>query len=353
MKVLAVTHSLGANGAALCLYRALLAIKSAGGAADVVCSGSDFLVQSLRDHGVGVLDHAGVADYDLALVNTLIDSHQVAQLAPTLPVVFWVHEGAITRDSSMSFAAEWQKAFNLASRLVFDTPYQSETVFKSLLEGVEPHRIVHVSPGVALPSAAPASGALDGKRIVSVGSVYPRKRPTDLVAAMLRMGDPQAHCTLIGNLDHLQLNGPPMLQAIERYAGMFTLTGEVSDQDKLQHLRNANVFCSASGDETFGMSALEAASLGLPLALSDLPCYQGIWRHGHNALLSPVGAVDCLSWNLSALIHDRELAQRIGQAAQRTAKRYTLERFEHAIRDVLLQAIEDPCGGQVAPQRAN
>ena len=344
MRVLAVTHSLGANGAALCLYRALLAVKAAGGSTDVVYTGAEFYAQPLQDNGIRIINEAQTANYDVALVNTLIDYGRVMQLAPLLPVVFWVHEGACIRDLELSAAGGWQKAFQLASRLVFDTPDQHQSVFKSLLEGIEPHRILHVSPGVALPPATAAAVAPGGKRIVSVGSVYPRKRPADVVAAVQRLGMDQAHCTLVGDLRWLERNGPDMLATIERHPTSFTLTGEVSDQDKLRHMQNANLFCSASGDETFGMAALEAASLGLPLALSDLPCYQGIWRHGHNALLSPVGAVDCLTWNLAALIQDQELAKRIGQAAQRTAARYTLDRFERGISDVLLQAIEDPLG---------
>jgi glycosyltransferase involved in cell wall biosynthesis len=120
------------------------------------------------------------------------------------------------------------------------------------------------------------------------------------------------------------------------------LAGEVSDENKLQHLRVADVFCSASGDETFGMAQVEAASMGLPLALSDLPCYEGIWQHGVNALLSPVGAIDCLSWNLKALTQDPQLAFRLGKAAQKTAERFTLASFLRNMSDALIQAIQDP-----------
>jgi glycosyltransferase involved in cell wall biosynthesis len=344
MRVLAVTHSLGANGAALCLCRVLIAIKAAGGSADVVYSGNERLASYLRDHGVGIIEQAQTSQYDVALVNTLIDHHRVAQLAPALPVVFWVHEGPSTRDNGMGSAPGWMQAFRLSSRLVFDTDWQPRTVFKSFLDGVAPHRVLTVAPFGHIPPEA--RGELHpkpaGRRIVALGSVYPRKRPADLVAAVLRLGDPQAHCTLVGNLDYLHLNGQAMLDAIAQHPQRVTLAGEVTDEQKLQLLREAHVFCSASGDETFGMAPVEAASMGLPLALSDLPCYEGIWQHGVNALLAPVGAVDCLSWNLKALTQDPQLAARLGQAAQKTAGRFTLDRFLRNMSDALVQAIQDP-----------
>ena len=345
MRVLAVTHSLGSNGAALCLARVLIAIKQAGGTADVLYSGNQFLAQVLRDHGVGIIDQAQAGNYDVALVNTLIDHRRVSELATVLPVLFWVHEGQSTRDNDLGSALTWGQAFRLSSRVVFDTSWQSQSVFKSFLDGVAPHRVLHVEPSGAISSETNKIQRTDRSpcQIVSVGSVYPRKRPADIIEAVLRMSDPEAHCTIVGNLDYLHMNGQAMIDAVAGNPKRFTLTGEILDEnEKIQYLRNASVYCSASGDETFGMAAVEAASIGLPLALSDLPCYQGIWQHGVNALLSPVGAVDCLSWNLKALLNDRALAHRISLAGRQTAARFTLDRFLRGMSDALIQTIQDP-----------
>lgn len=343
MRVLAVTHSLGSNGAAWCLARLLVAVKESGGAADVVYSGNELLVPYLRDHGVGIITQAQTGSYDVAVVNTLLDHERVLQLSPALPVVFWVHEGVLTRDNLLGSATAWMQAFRASARLVFDTASQPEQVFKSFLDGVDDHRIqvVAPSPNITPGNALRQDRNYAGHQIVSVGSVYPRKRPADLVAAVLRMGDSERHCTLVGSVEHLALNGLEMQTALQHNPQLFTVTGEVTDAQKLQYLQAAQVFCSASGDETFGMAQVEAASLGLPLALSDLPCYQGIWQHGVNALLAPVGAVEVLCWNLLALTRDPALAQRLGQAAQKTSERFTQERFLRAMSDVLIQAAQD------------
>lgn len=349
MRVLAITHSLGSNGAAWCLARLLVAVRAAGGVADVVYHGDEMLVPYLRDHGVGIVASAHTQAYDVAVVNTLVDHARVLQLASSIPVVFWVHEGAMARDNSLATAAEWMQAFRASSRLVFDTPSQPQQVFKSFLDGVDAHRIEVVAPAGNLPDygATQTPRSVQGKRIVSVGSVYPRKRPWDLVQAVLRMGDPQAHCTLVGSVAHVALNGEAMQEALQSHPAQFTITGEVSDADKLQYLLQSDVFCSASADETFGMAQVEAASLGLPLVLSDLPCYEGIWRHGVNALLSPVGAVDVMSWNLLALTRDPGLARRLAQAGQSVASRFSQDRMVQSMQDVLLQAARDPVAGLV------
>jgi len=348
MRVLAVTHSLGCNGAAWALCRVLVAIKDAGGTVDVIYKGNEPFAEYLQDHGVGIIAQAQTRQYDVALVNTIIDHGWVEELAAFLPVVFWVHEGASYRDNEIRLAIKWQQAFRLSSRLVFVNKvneYQSESVFKSFLGGIEPHRVLHVNYGIDIPVQARVRQNREspGSSIISVGSVYPRKCPDDIVDAVTRMGNPKIHCTFVGGLDWMHLNGQSMKDSLAKYPALFTLAGEIMDeQQKLRFLRDSDVFCSASCDETFNISALEAAFMGLPLALSDLPCYQGIWKHGVNALLAPVGAIDCLTWNLRALTQDQHLAARLGRAAMQTAAQYTLEENLRGMTDALLQAVHDP-----------
>ena len=157
------------------------------------------------------------------------------------------------------------------------------------------------------------------------------------------MDDRKAHCTFVGSVDGMHLNAPFLQNSITQNPNLITLAGEVVDEQmKFQHLRDAHVFCSSSNDETFNLSAMEAAAMGLPLALSDLPCYHGIWKHGENALLAPIGAIDCLSWNLKALTQDNDLATRLGQAAKQTAAQFTLEKNLNGITNALYQAMNDP-----------
>ncbi len=150
------------------------------------------------------------------------------------------------------------------------------------------------------------------------------------------------HCTFVGNPHWLNLNGSAMTKIVDDNPHPFTLTGEIAEDQKRQYLLASHVFCSSSGDEIFGMAVLEAASLGLPLVVSDLPCYRGIWQHGVNTLMAPVDAIDCLSWNLSALTRDKLLASRPCKVAMLSSARFTEDRFIRGMNDALKQAMEDP-----------
>ena len=55
MRVLAITRSLGLNGAALCLYDFLCAIQDTGGRADVLYRGEQPLKQALLERGRMIL----------------------------------------------------------------------------------------------------------------------------------------------------------------------------------------------------------------------------------------------------------------------------------------------------------
>jgi len=348
MRILAVTHSLGMNGAARCLCELLVSLKAGGAEVDVVYVGAEPGADHLRGHGVRVLANAATTGYDVGLVGTMIDHNRVAELAGSMPVVFWVLEGRAMLDLALHIAPQWKSAFELSTRVVFQTRWQPDRLFASFLQGVAPHRVVAVAPYLMAPPAGPqrpAGGRPDAQgrqTVLHLGSVYPRKRPADIVQALLRAAVPGARALLAGSLAHVGDNEPSMLQAIQAHPDLFTLAGEVSEPEKIRLLNEASVFCSAASDETFCMAAMEAAAHGVPLALSDLPCYEGIWRHGVNALLAPVGELDVLAWNLRALLHDAALAARLGDAARRTSARFTRAAFLDRMTAVLQDAVADP-----------
>ncbi len=352
MRVLAVTHSLGANGAAWSLYDLLCAVLDAGGRADVLYRGDEPLKAALLARGARIVESVQTHDYDLALVNTLLDHARVPELAPLLPVVFWVHEGLTLPSNHMDLAPRWSTAFALSSRIVFQTAWQVNEVYKSFLSTVPAHRITVVGQRVSQHVAAAASGSnhtlarQPGERcqILSVGSVYPRKRPGDLAEVVVALAAQglDVHCSFVGSLEALDLLPADMLALLRGRPDRFTLAGVLEPQQVVQQMLGAHAFCLTSGDESFSMAALDAAAMGLPLALSDLPGTADVWRHGFNALLAPPGAVDCLAWNLRALLLDRPLAARLGTNAAATAQRFRPQPFLESMMGVLRQTVADP-----------
>lgn len=343
MRVLASTSSLGMNGAALYMLDVLIWLRRNGAQVTVVYDGHEPLKERLLTEGV-VFTASNIhpQDYDVALINTLNDAPKVSMLAPHMPVVFWIHEG-ISVLSEPGVIPVWRKALCESSRVVFAADWQARSVYQSFLQQTQSHRICVVHPGVKSFEPAGRPSRDTQPHVLFSGGVYQRKRPADLVSAVLCMTDLPVKCTLAGSLSFIASNGPEFTNMITLRPDLIGVEGEVTSDEHMQDLyAQANLFCLPSSDECFPRAILEAAAAGLPLALTDLPCHEGIWEHGINALLSPVGAVDLLHWNLRALATDAPLAQRLRTAATAVAQRHTMQAFIKNMVACLEDAIRDP-----------
>ena len=344
MRLLAITHSLQANGAALCLSDLLQALAAQGWQADVLHHGEGPLRQPLAEAGVGLKETVELQHYDVVLVNTVLDAGWALKTGDK-PVVLWVHEGLAALHELGARADLWRQAFGRCARIVFQTAWQRDQVFASLLAQVERHRLETVANGLpdwALEPLAPRPAPPPRPLVAWTGGVHARKRPGDLAAAALRLPELAPRCRFIGTLAHLDTLEPAARELLTSDADRFLLEGELPRQEAVRRVAQAQAYCLPSSDESFPLGPLEAAARGVPLALSDLPCYAGVWRHGINALLAPVGGVDLLAWNLRALLSDAALAARLAAAARATAQRLRFEDHLAQMTRVLLQARADP-----------
>ncbi|MET9345884.1 glycosyltransferase [Streptomyces termitum] len=96
--------------------------------------------------------------------------------------------------------------------------------------------------------------------------------------------------------------------------------------DVLGALSEASVFAQASRAEGFPITLLEAMAAGVPCAAFDCaPGVREIIRDGEDGLLARLGNVMELGGHISALISDKELRDRMGEAAFKNVKRYAPE----------------------------
>jgi glycosyltransferase involved in cell wall biosynthesis len=342
MRILASTHSLAMNGAALYLVEFLTHLKQSGAQVTVAYEGEQALAARLRDEGIDIRSDVAPEDFDVALINTVFDAQKVSLLAPHLPVVFWIHEGLTSMNNTADIPL-WRRALQESTRIVLQTNWQVNTVYRSFLQHTEAHRVCVAPLGIERFNSQGRPARDTQPHVLFAGGIFPNKRPVDLAAAVLRLTDLPMKCTMAGSLEWLSLNGPEFTHMLNLRPDLIRLEGEVTDREKMQDLfARANLFCLPSSDECFPRAILEAASAGLPLALTDLPCHAGIWEHGVNALMSPAGAHDLLHWNLRALAHDSALATRLSTAALAVANRFGKERFLRAMVSVLEDAVRDP-----------
>jgi glycosyltransferase involved in cell wall biosynthesis len=120
---------------------------------------------------------------------------------------------------------------------------------------------------------------------------------------------------------------------VERRAAALGLAARVKMRGWLSRcagdelLSRASVFVLPSYAEGLPMSLLEAMAAGCPVVATPVGGIPDLVIDGVNGLLVPVGDPRALSEALARILHDSELARRLGRAARSTIEsRYTAER---------------------------
>jgi len=152
--------------------------------------------------------------------------------------------------------------------------------------------------------------------ILFVGRLEERKGLLHLLRAFraVRRAGVDARLLVVGS-------GPQEREA-RRYVATRRLLGveflgRVTDTDKVQLFRTADIFCSpATGRESFGIVLLEAMAAGAPIVCSDIHGYKGVVRRDEEALLVPPGEVQPLADALLRLLGDPGLRARMAVAGR-------------------------------------
>jgi len=113
--------------------------------------------------------------------------------------------------------------------------------------------------------------------------------------------------------------------------------GWISGQDKIQHMKNADVFCLPSSNDSFGMVYIEAMSCRLPIVSLDFGPVNHIVKHEVSGIVSPS-------------LLERDLANAITQAIDKKETitkeglKQVIEQYSPAIvATQLQQTIEECC----------
>jgi glycosyltransferase involved in cell wall biosynthesis len=169
------------------------------------------------------------------------------------------------------------------------------------------HGVAVVPNAAAVALAAPGGG----EGIVAVGRWWDRGKNGAVLAAAA--GATTQSVTLVGALE-----GPDG-QCLA--PGGARTTGPLPHDEAVRRVAAAAIFVSPSLYEPFGLAALEAARLGRPLVLADIPTYRGIWD-GAAAFFDPRDARS-LAALLDRLSADPDRRHAMGAAAQDRAVRFS------------------------------
>ena len=182
--------------------------------------------------------------------------------------------------------------------------------------------------------AVPLARWQDGApNVLFVGRHEARKGLLDLLKAhrILRRTDHDNRLLIVGS-------GPQEREA-RRYVATRGLQeveflGRVSDAEKAQLLRTADVFVSpATGRESFGIVLLEAMAAGAPIVASDIHGYKGVVRRGREALLVPPQDPKELATAIARLLDDPALRVSMGEAGRLRAEEFSWPRVTAKVED--------------------
>jgi len=191
--------------------------------------------------------------------------------------------------------------------------------------GADPARVGVVEPGTDLAPRSAGSGG-PGARILSVGSLIPRKGHDVLLRALGRLTDLEWTLRMAG-----PAADPVHARSLAALAEELGLTQRVAflgaiDEAALDtEYAAADLFALATWFEGFGMAAAEAQARGLPLALCTGGAIAEVAGPGA-AILAPPGDADSLSRGMRRPILDVDVRAQMAEASWKAGQ--SLPRWE-------------------------
>jgi glycosyltransferase involved in cell wall biosynthesis len=179
--------------------------------------------------------------------------------------------------------------------------------------------------GVDLDQFSPRERRSDDSLVVgSVGRLSPEKGLNYLLQAMVTVvrEEPRARVLLAGD--------GPERRALERLAsrpglaGRVEFAGEIAHEQVPETLARMDVFAMPSTWEGFGVAALEAEAMELPVVASNIHGIPDVVEDGVSGILVPPKDVDALCRAVLRLLRDGAERRRMGRSGRElVASRYS------------------------------
>ena len=175
--------------------------------------------------------------------------------------------------------------------------------------------------------------------ILFVGTIETRKNVTALLEAYARLlsRDPRTPDLILAGRAGAGAGAVLDRLKASPFAGKVRHLGYVSDDQREQLFRQAAMIMMPSLDEGFGMPALEAMTMGVPVVAANRGALPEVV--GDAGLLVEPDA-DALATAMKRILDDPVLAQRLRDAGIQRSKRFTWEASAAKLMDVYRAAIE-------------
>jgi glycosyltransferase involved in cell wall biosynthesis len=177
-------------------------------------------------------------------------------------------------------------------------------------------RLIVAPPGVdRLPLS---TGVGDGTiRLLSVGSVVPRKDHGLLIEALAGLADRPWRLRIAGDLARASDHVAALRARLEELGleDRVDLAGGLEGEPFEALWREADLYVASSRHEGFGMAVAEAVARGLPIVTTTAGAVEG-WLDRRAALIVPVGDMQELRRALARVLDEPELRRRLQEGAR-------------------------------------
>jgi len=183
----------------------------------------------------------------------------------------------------------------------------------------------------------------DAPTILTVGRQYPRKNTATLIRALDRVTErvPDARLRVVGGGPEL-----PGLRRLARDSGLedrVEFPGSLPTMEEVRReYARADCFCLPTLQEGFGIVFLEAMSAGLPVVAGRAGSVPEVVSDGEAGLLVNARDPGAVAEALVAVLTDRSLARRMGEAGVARAAEFTPTRTAEGVLKVIRKAKRQP-----------
>lgn len=190
-------------------------------------------------------------------------------------------------------------------------------------------------------AAAFAEAGLPGRYAIGCfGRVRAQKGSDVFVDAMCRLLPryPEFSAVIVGGITTEHLAFVDDLRRRIEAAGLqsrIVITGELPIEDVQRWYRRLTIYAFTSRNEGFGLTLIEAMSVGAALVASRAGAAELVVEDGVTGVLTPPGDVDALVAALEPLMHDPALAVAMGERGRaRVLEKFSLDTEANRIADV-------------------
>lgn len=355
-----------AGGAEVHFHETFTRIANMGHDVTLLCSQFSGAPKTEEIDGIQIIRHGGkftfnltvpgyyrkcLADKDFDII--IEDLNKIPFFLPLFikdrPILALVHHlfgTAVYRETNPVFATYVYLTERSMPYVYGSCPFEvvSESTRTELQEmGIPPGKIDVVHNGIDLDlfKTEQSFKTEPGSSIVYLGRLKRYKNVDRLIQAFVsvRSEVAGAKLTIVGEGDHRAT-----LEAMVDKLGLrevVTFTGFISNQEKVAILTAAHVAAFPSDKEGWGLSVIEANVCNTPVVATRVPGLQDAVIHEDTGILVPLGDTDALARELTRLLKDDTLRNKMAERSALRAREFTWDRTADRTIEILTTAVEN------------